>query len=165
METDVQLLAEFVECFTKYDEGKVFARPTNPALLHSIEARLPAPLPPLFGQLLTNYRWSDIYVDRLKLLSNPPGLGFDGFAAELFQDPELIDILLPGGFVQFARPLDGRTYDPICFDTNRMQADGDCPVVRIDHEDALVLSKLTTIEQLAPSFRDLVLIIISAVES
>src|SRR6185369_9323410 len=165
MESDIQLLAEFVECFTKFDDGKVFSRPTNPSLLQPILSQLPAPFPPLFEHLLTNYRWSNIYIDRLKLLSNPPGLGFDGFAAEMFGDAELMNVLLPGGYIPFARPVDGRTYDPICFDNNRMQPDGDCPIVRLDHEDILVLGRLTVMEQLATSFSNLVLIAISAVET
>src|SRR5205809_3675330 len=98
MEVDPQLVAQFVECFPKFSGAGIFARPTNPSLLEPIQSRLPASLPPLFEQLLIHYRWSDIYFDNFRFLPNPPGIGFDGFAAELFRDQDLMDVLLPAGF-------------------------------------------------------------------
>src|SRR5437764_7673986 len=108
MEFDPQLVAQFAECFPKFSGAGIFARPTNPALLAPIRSRLPASFPPLFELLLTHYRWTDIYFDHMRLLPNPAGIGFDGFAAELFHDQNLLDILLPHGFIPFARSVDGR---------------------------------------------------------
>jgi len=165
MEFDSQLIVQFVECFPKFSEAGIFARPTNSALLAPIQSQLPAPFPPLFVQLLTRYRWTDVYLDKFRLLSNPAGYGFDGFAAELFSNEEQVNVLLPNGFIPFARSVDGHLYDPICFDTNRTEPDGDCPIVRLDHEAALIDNQIRPVEILAPSFRMFMVLTIAEIES
>ena len=163
MTSDTQLLAQFVECFTKFDDAEVVACSTDASLLAQLQSRLPARFPRLFEQLLTSYRWSEVHLGRLRLLPSSLGVGLDGFAAELFADRGLTDILLPQGFIQFGRALDGAAYDPICFDTQRQRHGGDCPVVRLDHEAALVGLRVRRVAELAPTFRELVSLIIEDV--
>jgi hypothetical protein len=67
----------------------------------------------------------------------------------------LFRIFSAGGFVQVGRGPD-YDYDPVCFDLRRRDADGDCPIVKFDHEDILTGETLTVVGELAPSFRQLV---------
>jgi len=43
-------------------------------------------------------------------------------------------------------------YDPICFDLNHY-SNGDCPIVRFEHESILMYDKIGEKKQLFPSFR------------
>lgn len=154
MEEDT-LLTKLAGCFVKQDEAGFVACSTEASLLEPLRSRLPARLPRLFERMLTNYRWPEVDLGPLRLLPNPPGSGFDGFAQALFRDRGLAAVLLPEGFVQFARANDGRMYDPICFDTRRARGGGDCPIVRLDHEAALCFSRVKPVAELAPTFREL----------
>ena len=156
MSSDTQLLEQFVECFDEFDDDGVVPRHTDLSLLAPFYAKLPARFPSLFEQLLTNYRWPEVHLRRLRLLPNPSGPGFDAFVRGLFQDQGLVDVLLAHGFIQFGRAVDGAIYDPICFDSRRRRRGGDCPVVRLNHESALLNCRIKLVTELAPTFRDLV---------
>jgi hypothetical protein len=73
---------------------------------------------------------------------------------EITSDAVLFRTLSTGEFVQFGRGPDD--YDPVCFDLRDRGADGDCRVVKFDHEDILIRERLTIVSELAPSFRRLV---------
>jgi hypothetical protein len=47
-------------------------------------------------------------------------------------------------------------YDPVCFDLRRRSSTGDCPIVKIDHEQILCNWRIKKVGELAPSFRKLV---------
>jgi hypothetical protein len=96
---------------------------------------VPGPLPPLYERLILSYRWAEVDLVRLRLLANlPPGLR--GLTASITNDPALFETLVPAGFVQFGKGWD-MDYDPVCFDLHGRQADGDCRVVKFDHEEIL----------------------------
>ena len=156
MSSDAQLLEQFVKCFDKSEDGEVVPLHTDLSLLAPVYAKLPARFPLLFEQLLMNYRWPEVHLKRFRLLPNLSGPWFDGFARELFQDQGLVDVLLAHGFIQFGRAVDGASYDPICFDSRRRRHGGDCPVVRLNHESALLNTQIKLVTELAPSFRELV---------
>src|SRR5437660_6687990 len=156
MSSDAELLEQFVECFDKFDDGEVVPRHTDLSLLAPVYAKLPARFPPLFEQLLANYRWPEVHLRRLRLLPNPSSPGFEAFARGLFQDQGLVGVLLAHGFIQFGRAVDGAIYDPICFDSQRRRHGGDCPVVRLNHESPLLNSRIKLVTELASTFRDLV---------
>lgn len=161
MNSDTQLLAQFVASFRKFDDTDVIACTTEVATLAALQSRLSARLPRLFELLLASYRWSKADLGRLCLLPNPSGAIFEGFAAELFADCGLTEVLLPQGFIPFGRATTGAAYDPICFDTRRQRHGGDCPVVRLDHEAALIGQRVRPVAELTPTFRELVTLIIA----
>ena len=72
---------------------------------------------------------------------------------------EAFRVLSDGGFVQFGKGPD-YDYDPICFDLSRRDAEGDCPVVKFDHEEILINERLVVVKELTPSFRELMKLII-----
>jgi hypothetical protein len=47
-------------------------------------------------------------------------------------------------------------YDPVCFDLNKRSPDGDCAIVKVDHEEALSHERFRIVAVLADSFRELV---------
>lgn len=48
-------------------------------------------------------------------------------------------------------------YDPVCFDVKTRNKNGDCRIVKIDHEEILCNNRIKVIAELAPSFYQLVL--------
>jgi hypothetical protein len=178
---DRSLVEAFTECFSKLGDLTFFEdldpvaaqlatqaqnemgmrewRPqkcdTAPASLANLYARLPGSFPPLYERLVLSYRWAEVDLKRLRLLANPPDKDLSGLAAEIFRDKGLARILIPNGYIQFAK-APGVNHDPVCFDTRRRSADGDCPVVQVDHEAALCSSRVRVGDELASSFRHLV---------
>jgi hypothetical protein len=70
-------------------------------------------------------------------------------------DEHLGATLLPNGYAQFGQGPN-TDYDPICFDFRQRQHNGDCPIVRLDHEAILCEGRIWETAQLAPNFRSLV---------
>ena len=178
--TDAQLLGEFVRAFEKLDDlvssqaippeldngmdDSQWARPkwkpaaiaTDPAALGDVYERLPGRFPPLYEQLVLSYRWLEVELGGVvSLVANPPGPSLVTLLSKITKDPILANVLFPLGLIQFGR-APGGNYDPICFDTRRRHADGDTPIVRIEHEAILCDDRLGESRELAPSFRSLV---------
>jgi hypothetical protein len=129
-----------------------------PEAVQELYACVPGPLPPLYERLILSYRWTEVDLGRLRLLANlPPGLR--GLTAAICKDKTLFDTLVPAGFVQFGKGPD-YDYDPICFDLHSRQTDGDCRVVKFDHEDILGDGRLREVCELAPTFRSLMKLVI-----
>jgi hypothetical protein len=133
--------------------------PTSRSALTALCAQLPAPFPPLYEQLLLSYRWAEVDLCRLRLLSNPPGPGLARLRSEIFKDWGVAEVLVSNGFVQLGKAPDV-SYDPVCFDTRRVGKGGDCPVVRLDHEAIHCHSRIRKVAEVAPSFRGLLRAII-----
>ena len=176
------LLSQYVPVFEKFDEmsgspdiypiigtlalgqrndyGHVAWRPrrTEPQdlLLEAIYSRLPAKFPPLFERMLLTFRWADVSLDRYTLMANPPGPDLEGFFQGISKDPGLWEVLIPAGFLRFAKGPD-MDYDPVCFDMNSREKNGEMRVVRIDHEEILCNYRVKIVAELAPSFEALVL--------
>ena len=128
---------------------------TERSSLSDLYRQVPGPFPPLFERLLLSYRWATIDLGLLTLLANPMGPGLSGFATGVLRDRGLTELLHPAGLSQFARPSGGE-YDPVCFVTSKRTKDGDCPIVRVDHEGILSLHRLDIVGEVAPSFRSIV---------
>lgn len=178
-QSDAKLLRQFVDAFSEFDDMIALGnRPgdldlaagevdelgfqhwqpretsSDPAALESLYSLLPFRYPALFEQLLLTWRWAPVDLQFMELLANPPCLNLSGFVVEVLRDAALSSTLLGAGFLQFGRAGGGR-YDPVCFDTRRRLKDGDCPVVCLDHEDALCDQRIRLIAELQPSFRTL----------
>ena len=128
---------------------------TDRSALSALYAWLPAPLPPLYEQLILGYRWAEVDLRRVRLLANPPGPDLSRLGDEIRKDKGLAAPLLSNGFVQFGRSS-GPNYDPVCFDTRKKRPDGECRIVRLDHEAILQFSHTQEVEEVAPTFRSLV---------
>ena len=70
-----------------------------------------------------------------------------------FADGVIFSWLKNHRFVQFGR-RDTGSYDPLCFDVSKRERDP--VVVVLNHEDILLQRKFVHLEQIAPSFIDLV---------
>ena len=129
--------------------------PAGREALSALAVRLPARFPPLYEQLVIAYRWPEpADLGPLALLPNPPGPDLAGLATGIFRDPGLTDPLLAAGHLPFA--LVPGSGDPVCFDTTRRHPDRDAPIVRIDPAEIRGSSKVQVIEEIAPSFRQVV---------
>ena len=134
---------------------------TDPAALREVYDNLPGPFPPLFEHLVLNYRWLEIDLDGfVTLLANPPGPALGPLLSGIRSDATLVEVVLPVGLVPFGK-ASGGSYDPVCFDTRRRRPDGDCPVVRVEHEAVLCDRRIGQSWELADSFRSLVVAAIS----
>lgn len=175
------LIEQFIASFSKFDEMAVFReidpiaaelgigkndtfdripwRPsrsaTSKAALEPLYADLPARFPPLFERLTLSYRWAEVELDSYTLVANPPGPDLLRLLKELSRDPAFWEHLRPAGYIQFARGSD-IDYDPVCFDIKRRKKNGDCPIVKIDHEEILCNNRVKVVKELAPSFDVLV---------
>jgi hypothetical protein len=182
MEHDDELLSRFVEAFPAFDgmrvgrdlelEGDISeivaapfdahgwtdwrpARVDVPAdALQELYRSVPGPMPPLYERLILSYRWTEVDVGRVRLLGSlPPGL--QGLQGAILRDSGLFEQLSPAGYVQFGRGPD-MDYDPVCFDLRHRDSDGDCRIVKFDHEEILCNRRLSDVAEIAPSFRALV---------
>jgi hypothetical protein len=128
---------------------------TNRSYLENIYAKLPGRFPRLYEQLVLAYRWAEVDLTRFTLLANPPGVDLEPLLQQIQADKHLSKVLEENGYVRFAKGPD-IDYDPVCFDFRRRRQGGDCPVVKLDHEQILCNSRIRKVAELAPSFRDLV---------
>jgi len=135
---------------------------TPAAALDIVHARVGA-LPQLYEQLVLSYRWLEVDLRVCRLLENPPGddlqLADGMFDDGMFADPVMNDTLLPAGFARFAKAPE-MCYDPICFDLNRM-VNGDCPIMRFEHESILMYDKIGDHEQIFDSFGELMVAVLN----
>jgi hypothetical protein len=129
--------------------------PAGREALSALVPRLPARFPPLYELLVISYRWPETLLGPVSLLANPPGPDLTGLADEIFRDPALTEALHTAGHLQLGR-VNGGGSDPICFDTTRQRADRDAPIVRINCAEILRNGGIRIVEEIAPSFRQLV---------
>lgn len=129
---------------------------TSPSDLDLIYAKLPGRFPRLFEKLVLKYRWAEVDLGFYRLLANPPGEGLTGLLQEISRYPGLWAALLPAGYIQFAKGPDV-DYDPVCFDIRNRKKNGECRIVKIDHEEILCNNRVKVVAELAPSFRELIL--------
>ncbi len=129
--------------------------------LQEIYMALPTHFPPLYEKLILAYRWLDVELGGLiTLLPNPPAPDFKPLLYAMTSDPGLVPILFRHGLLPFGKQPGGG-YDPICFDTTHRQPDGDCPIVRLEHEEILCNQKIGKMWRVADSFQKLVETVIS----
>ena len=175
------LLGQFVSCFEKLDElsaskelnpiawelasgktdeiGRKQWRPvkvsTDRACLDPLYAKLPCKFPPLFEGLVLTYRWAEVEVGSCMLLANPLGPDLSRLLDQISRDPGLWQALIPAGYIQFGRAAGGH-YDPVCFEVKSRRKNGDCRIVRIDHEEILCNNRVKIMAEVAPGFEELV---------
>jgi len=180
IEADDQLLARFVAALERLGEfwtthenppphsllvgideddwGYLRWRPTLIATdrdqLDPIYARIPGVFPELYERLVLTYRWLDVDLDSFLLRANPPEPTLVGLAKWIFGDPAFVEVLIPQGYVPFGS-RGYSCYDPFCFDLNSMK-DGDCPIIRFEHEAILCHLRIGEYEQVFSSFREMV---------
>ena len=128
----------------------------DPLMLDPLYAKLPGRFPPLFEHLVLSYRWAEVELWSYRLLANPPGSDLSGLLHQMLKDPGLRDNLLPAGYIQFGKGPDV-DYDPVCFDTRSRRRSGDCRIVKLDHEEILCNDRVKIVDELAPSFEQLML--------
>ena len=143
---------------TDLDVDRLSRRPaaimTGRVQLEPLYRRLPGRFPDLYEQLVLTYRWPEIDLQIVRLLSNPTGPTLSGLEDEIFRDRILINTLIPAGFVPFGKATD-MNYDPVCFDLNSMKR-GDCPVVQFAHEAILCRAEIGESWRRISSFRELI---------
>ena len=119
-----------------------------------LQGRLPGSLPPSFRSLVRRYLFPTFQLGDVRLLANT-GLGAASELADaVFSDRVLSRVLLDHGFVQFGRFRD--RYDPVCFELWNRRGGGECPVVVLDHEAALIGGRAVVTYRLADSFLALI---------
>jgi hypothetical protein len=124
-------------------------------------AKLPGRLPHLYERLVLTYRWAEVDLESFTLLANPPGRDLTGLFHEMSKDKFLWDALVKNGFVRFGKGPD-IDYDPVCFDIRSRRKNGDCRVVKIDHEEILCNSRVKVTAESAASFEKLMILTIEA---
>jgi hypothetical protein len=120
-----------------------------------LEAALPAPLPPTYRSLVSRYIFPAFEVSPIILLANTGQPLYNEMHLSMTQDKVLSELLLKSGFAQFARPNTGDS-DPVCFNFNQRDEDGEYPLVRISHHTLVFNSLVHVTEEIASSFRELV---------
>ncbi len=180
---DAELLAQYVATFSVFDElaeldvaeelrtgvdaqnicytWRPIAFKTDIASLKALYSDLglsgkgDSRFPPLYETLIMSYRWADVDLDSHFLLGNEPAKDLSPLRDRIRRDKGLFTMLSPNGYIQFGRP-GGGNYDPVCFDIRRRQRNGECRIVRIDHEDIFCRFRIRETAELAPNFRSLV---------
>ena len=112
--------------------------------------------PPLYEILILSYRWAEVDLGTYRLLANQPAEDLAPLLAIMQKDRGLWSTLIPNGYVPFGRGAD-LNYDPVCFDFRNRQKNGDCRIVRLDHEAILCDGRIGAVTEIAPNFRSLVL--------
>lgn len=128
---------------------------TDPSCLEPLYAKLPARFPRLFEHLVLSYRWADVELKSLTLLANPRGSDLSRFWEQISSDPGLWTALITAGYIRFGRGAD-MDFDPVCFDVKTRRKNGDCRIVKIDHEEILCNNRVKVVAEIAPSFEALV---------
>mgnify|MGYP001556965261 CR=1 FL=1 len=148
-----ELIAEFLKSETNPDCG--FSLP-NGFDLSTIQTLLPpvACFPKLFIKLYNSFSFDEFDSTPLTFLGNNDfNEGeeiVDYFENNLSFIRECCDL----GYLPFARHETG-SYDPICFDLgSKNLSDGDCKIVRLDHEHILQFNNAIIIENIAISLYD-----------
>lgn len=179
---NAELLEEFVASFSELDEMTVRSTDSDPVawelrsgqvteygryrwqpvktstdhgLLAPVDAKLPARFPSLYEELVLSYRWATVDLEFFRLLANPPGPDLNRLVETITADDGLQGSLVPAGYMQFGQGPDV-DYDPVCFEIKSRSKNGDCRVVKIDHEEILCNFRVKVVSELAPSFEQLV---------
>lgn len=126
-------------------------RPIDPAYAAS-RVRFP----PLYERMATRYRWLEFPVPGLAVLyENGSEVPLETVLRRIASLNGFSRRLLSRGMLPFGNE-EGGSFDPICFDCRRRRRDGDCPVLRIDHEAVILQDDDRPWETwpVAESFRD-----------
>ena len=134
--------------------GELVQKEDNGSRLIQFEATLPNRMPLSYESFLSRYSFVPF---------DAGGISFFGWYSTSGEDPDMIpktnrDMskeLGSGGYVQIGRPDTGH-YDPVCFDLNQPRQNREWRIVLADHEQILQWSRIKILQELWPSFRNLV---------
>lgn len=120
-----------------------------------VEEKLRFKIPPLYRSLVARYIFPNFSIDDIRLLANTP----EGTAEMEFRDmlffSGMTGTLIENGYLQFANP-DADSFDPVCFDMNRLVGHDDHPIIQIDHNGILISRKIDIVGEMLGSFEILV---------
>jgi len=145
-------VAEQCESDTDYWQWSI--RHYSVTWIADFESRLPAQLAPSFKSLVNRYIFPPFEAGGLWFFGNTPeGLKFTAHELRcgVFQDQPLSSCLFKNGYIQFARPAGG-SYDPICFNVQARNHQGEYLIQRLDHEDVLCNSRIRVVNTVGKSF-------------
>ena len=123
--------------------------------INSLMLKLPKKFPPSFYSLISRFAFPAFELGSTMLFANTGEKNHWELTDRIFIDEYMATFLLVRGYIQFGNQYYG-SYDPVCFDTNRKRREH--PVVLIDHAKILHKSnsKIVVMEEIAPSFIDIV---------
>ena len=128
---------------------------TDSAALEAVYAKLPARFPPLYEEVVLNYRWLELDLQLYRLHANPAAPGLLGLLDRILKDKFLSSFLLKSGFIPFGKGHD-MDYDPVCFDLTHRRKNRELAIVKLDHEEILCNERIKVVAELAASFEQLV---------
>lgn len=134
-------------------QWKIIQEQVAPDEINKLESRLKCKLPNLYVELISNYRFWEVYLKEYRLLANPTGNGFEGLIGEIFKDEQMCLFLSNNNLIQFGK--DESHYDPVCFDLLHKVDDIDYKIVKVDHEAILQNGKIEK-KVIADSFKALI---------
>ncbi len=127
---------------------------THPNMLGAIYKTTKCRFPHTFEDLLLSFRWLEVDLKYITLLSNPNGSDLLGYLNEITKDKFMSKFLISHGFIQFAK-APGGCYDPICFEFLNGEKEDSSRIVRIDHEEILCRERIAIIEEVAKTIQEL----------
>jgi hypothetical protein len=125
----------------------------NFARIANLEQRLGFPFPPSFRSLVCRYRFPEFEFGPIVFFSNTGESRPRDLELKIFADRAMSPQLLSAGYLQIGNPWSG-VYDPICIKAQPEGVEG--PVVEMCHESLLCNEELVILEELSPSFLELV---------
>ena len=137
-----------------------FQKIDNAPWIDRAQETLPFELPKCFSEFMRGYVFTDLEIKCLHHYDNYDGNENWCWQVALHRDTAIFDVCIQNGFLPIGQP-DSANYDRICLDINRLKR-GDCPVVQIDHEMILLRDKIKIVEEIAPSYRNLIANVLEA---
>ncbi|MBM3880061.1 MAG: hypothetical protein FJ387_10135 [Verrucomicrobia bacterium] len=121
--------------------------------VEKLEKRMGHRFPPAYRSLVTRYRFASFSAGGLRFLANTGQAVENELGCVLDRDPVLAKVIVAAGYLPFARPAEGSP-DPVGFDANRLGAEDEAPVVRVDYEAASSQRQVQVVGVLADSFAE-----------
>jgi hypothetical protein len=122
--------------------------------LVDLQGRLPGRFPPSYLSLVQRYVFPAFDVGGVQLFSNTGAAGELEFSSAAFRDEALSRVLLREGFVPFGRLREHG--EPVCFDLCGRVGGGECPVARMDQDEARLRGRAKILSRVADSFTALI---------
>jgi hypothetical protein len=120
--------------------------------------QLPSRLPRSYEHLVAHYRFVHFELSEIDFYSNLGDGAMGDLVVAATADRNLASVCFANHLVPIGRPADG-SYDPICFFLREGRRE--TPLVRIDHERALMDGRVVIVARTADSFFDLIEEVIS----
>ena len=129
----------------------------NSARIAELQQRTGWPFPPSFRYFVGSYSFPAFESRSLMFFANTGENTCWELASRLFNDPHMSPALLRAGFLQIGNPF-FYNYDPICFDCKGPKPEK--RIVQLDHEEILCNDRIRIIGEIAPSFPELLQVLL-----